>query len=151
MRAASPQERALILVEIATVGLPFCVFKIATGLHLIGLSGGAVAGWPLLALGVADVLLNLANAGSVVVRARPRRQICVLHGLLIAGRNAESRWGEVGLALDMMLAFTLVAAMLGLGQLPFLPSPWGALWNLAVVLNVLGAGGLRLTKALQGG
>ena len=98
-----------------------------------------------------DIYLNLANAGSLLLRARPRRLICVLHGLLVAGRDAESRWGELGLALDMMLAFTLVAAMLGLGQLPLLPSPWGPLWNLAVVLNVLGAGGLRLTKALHGG
>ena len=40
----------------------------------------------------------------------------------------------------MLLSFTLVAAMVGFGRIPSLPSDHLRVWNAAVVLNVLGAG-----------
>ena len=56
---------------------------------------------------------------------------------------------ELALAVDTMLAFSLVAAMILIGALPALPPLALAVWNVAVVFNVLGAGGLRLARAIS--
>jgi hypothetical protein len=139
-------DRLLMVAEITTVGLPFCVFKVVAGLHLAATVHPT--GWALVGLGAVDLALNLVNAIAVSAIGRTPVPICVLHGLSTAGQSG-SRRGELGLALDMMLSFILVAGMLALGRLSMLPSPQGSLWSASVVLNVLGAGSLRLAKAVE--
>ena len=136
-------RRWLEAAEIGTVGLPFCAFKAITGAHLIGL-GLAPIGAPLLALGAVDLALNTINLVTTLAAGDRRVPTCALHAAL--GR--DPRRTEIALALDMMLAFTLVAGMLGAGVLPSLPGPSLAAWNVAVILNVLGAGGMRLARAI---
>lgn len=143
----TPQARTLTLVEILTVGLPFCVFKLACGVPLLARPHVAAVGWALIALGVADAALNGLNGVWVGALGRRRLPVCCLQALLIALRPS-ARSGNVGTALDMMLSFTLVAAMIGSGALGLLPPRWLSAWNVAVVLNVLGAGALRLADAL---
>lgn len=144
-----PGARLQVLVEIVTVGLPFCVFKLACGVPLCGAGAGrGILGGVLVALGLADALLNLLNGASVLALGRRTVPVCCLHALTTAlGRSARA--GNLGSALDMMVSFTLVATMIGAGLLTALSPRWLAAWNVAVVLNVLGAGALRLAEAAR--
>ncbi|MBK7864246.1 MAG: hypothetical protein IPJ65_37740 [Archangiaceae bacterium] len=135
-----PPSRRRVLFEIATVGLPFCVFKVATGLVL--LPRVPALGWALIALGVADAVLNVSNAGGVAFTGRRAVPVCLLEAVL-------SRRRELGTALDVGLAFALVATMVGFGLLRELPATALQGWDAAVVLNVLGAGALRVVSALR--
>jgi hypothetical protein len=129
--------------EVVTVGLPFCVFKLLTGLILIG-TALAPLGVGLIALGAIDLVLNGLNLATLLTAHRRVSGVCLADVLL--GRGAAER--ELALALDMFLSFALVAAVVGFGLLLRLPAWALTLWNLAVVLNVLGAGIGRLVAAL---
>lgn len=145
----APPARALVLVEILTVGLPFCVFKLACGLPLTATSslGLRLLGWGLVGVGGVDTLLNVLSAIWVGIAGRRKLPVCCLQALTLAVRPSV-RGGNVGTALDMMLSFSLVAWMIGSGALGTLTPGWLSSWNLAVVLNVLGAGALRLAEVL---
>lgn len=128
------------VVEIVTVGLPFCAFKVlcgtATNVH-------SPLGWTLVAWGLIDTVLNTINLFAL---GRPVFGICATH--LVATR-ASPRYADVGVAIDVFLSFVLVALMIaanGLGEL----SPFErGIWNVSVILNVLGAGIGRLTASLR--
>jgi hypothetical protein len=144
--ASSPHSLrrwAVPAAEIVTVGLPFCAFKLLTGLIALG-SPLAPLGAALLALGSADLALNGVNLIALVAVHRRAAGVCVADVAITRGGDRE-----LALALDMFLSFALVAAVVGFGWLGRLPA-WGlALWNVAVVLNVLGAGVGRLLGALR--
>ncbi|MDE2290899.1 MAG: hypothetical protein KGL53_02345 [Elusimicrobia bacterium] len=136
------------LLEVLTVGLPFCAFKALVGLSL----QGAAAPWralgdALLALGAVDLLLNLANLAGLLARRRRVVDACLL-GLaakpLVRRPGPSWRKEDLGNSVDVLLAMSLVAYMIGAGRLGGLaPGPL-AVWNVSVILNVLGAGLLRL-------
>ena len=133
----------LTLVEIITVGLPFCASKLIAGLHWLSLSPLL---YGLVALGALDTLLNLVNAGSVAIAGRRVAPICLTDALF---KRAGST--DLGTALDVALSFSLVAVMVGSGAIPTLAAPMLSGWNVSVVLNVLGAGALRLADAFKRG
>lgn len=136
-------ERWLALcAEILTVGLPFCVFKSLTGCIALAASP---AGYALIALGAIDLALNLINLVSLLVRRRRFGPFCVAE-LLLRRVHPEAR---LGLAVDVFFSFALVALVIGAGLIGRLPPRALALWNVAVVLNVLGAGTGRLLAALR--
>ena len=58
------------------------------------------------------------------------------------------RASDVGSALDTVVAFSLVAAMIAASALAELKPAVLSAWNVAVILNVIGAGALRLFHAL---
>lgn len=118
--------------EILTVGMPFAAFKLLTGLI-----AGAPAGYALIALGAIDAVLNLINLLSLVAVHRRTAPVCVL-GLVLRG--------DLGLAADVFVSFALVAIVVGAGLLGRLPAWALPVWNIAVVLNVLGAGAGRLVR-----
>jgi hypothetical protein len=145
------------LFEVVTVGLPFSIFKLVVGTHLIA---ATLLGWPLLVLGIVDLVMNAGNAVGLVVRGRAFLPLCLLQG--VARRLGSSpsssssssslsteRHGELGLAVDMALAVVLVAGMIALDQIGQLSSTALSWWNGAVILNVLGAGALRLVDAAR--
>lgn len=130
--------------EVVTVGLPFCAFKLLTGLMALG-SPLAPLGVVLLALGAVDLALNAANLLALIIAHRRAGAVCLADAAL----TRRGRSPELALALDMFLSFALVAAVVGLGLLGRLPG-WGlATWNAAVVLNVLSAGAGRVLGALR--
>jgi len=119
------------------VGLPFCAFKILTGLTL------GRAGWALIALGVLDLVINVVNLVALLFN-RPRvLGVCLIAILL--GRPRE----DLGTSIDMLLSFALVALMIGFGWLAVLDPTELAVWNISVILNVLGAGFGRLFLSLR--
>ncbi len=138
----------LELLEVATVGLPFCGFKV-----LAGLSWGGPAGAALIALGVVDAVFNVVNLAGLLATGRRPLPTCTLAmtaGLLRSGTDSLARWRDLGSALDVLLSFALVALMLGLGRLATLPPGRLTAWNVCVILNVLGAGLGRLSVSLRG-
>ena len=66
---APGRRLAAELLEVVTVGFPFCVFKAGVGAWCLQ-RGEAWAGSPLLLLAGADALLNAANLVSLVVARR---------------------------------------------------------------------------------
>jgi hypothetical protein len=145
----SARRRLLALLEIATVGFPFCAFKILFGGVLTQVPGWAVAGWAMTALGVVDTLLNAVGFVTKAAGGESRFGVCSFQQLVVVLRSDHDTWRELGLSLDAMVSFTVVALMIALHLLPRL-SPGGlAVWNASVVCNVLGAGAGRLAASLQ--
>ena len=128
--------------EILTVGLPFCVFKVLTGAIAVASPSVAVLGYGLLVMGAIDTLLNLVNLVGLLALRRRIAPVC-LTALVLRARP------DLGLAIDVFLSFALVALVIGAGLFARLPSGTPPIWNLAVVLNVLGAGTGRLFSALR--
>lgn len=125
----------------ALTGIPFGIFKLATGVWLYAHVGQAL-GVALGVWGAADIVLNLVSL------ALPQRvSYCLLSNL---GRLVERRtkgvrrWEAVCLAFDTLLAFLIVATMIWLRLLPELPPLIGRVWDAAVVANVVGVGVERL-------
>lgn len=132
------------LLEVLTVGLPFCGFKILAGLSLTASSPplrhlGAL----LIALGVLDGLINAANLAGLLVNGRRPMAACTLALATRPFRGPSSslaKWHDLGNSLDVLLAFVLVALMIAFGRLRLMPPDRLAAWNICVILNVLGAG-----------
>jgi hypothetical protein len=138
------------VVEVVTVGAPFAVFKLAAGLHVVDAAPTfAFMGWVLAALGLSDLALNVGNGVALAFARRRIGPICVLHGVVTRARGPQAAFAELGLALDAALAFVTVAAMIATGHIARLSPAWLAAWNVGVILNVVGAGALRLTDALR--
>ncbi|MFO1478840.1 MAG: hypothetical protein U1F40_01425 [Turneriella sp.] len=130
--------------EILTVGLPFCAFKLIAG---IALSQDWLTAW-----GIADTLINTINLVWLLTARRRVTEVCLL-SLLVRllrrpAREHMARWQDLGAAGDMFLSFAIVAFMLGGGFLPGLPAWHLKAWNLSVIMNVLGAGSMRLSQSL---
>ncbi|MBX3155328.1 MAG: hypothetical protein KF773_04980 [Deltaproteobacteria bacterium] len=136
---SSLQRWVLPSAEILTVGIPFCVFKLVTGLIAIE-SPFAVLGYVLVALGALDLALNAGNLVALLVAHRRIGAVCTAE---LALR------GELGLAVDVFVSFGLVAIVVGFGLIARMPAWALPIWNLAVVLNVLGAGGGRLLASVR--
>jgi hypothetical protein len=134
------------LLEVLTVGLPFCGFKVLAGLSLTG-----PAGLLLIGLGAVDAIVNGVNlAGLLVSGRRPLAACAFAHAtgsLRKAGPLAKRR--DLGASLDVLLSFALVALMIGLGRLGSLPHAQLVAWNFCVIFNVLGAGLGRFGASLR--
>jgi hypothetical protein len=131
------------LVDVVLTGFPFAVYKAGTGTVLIPL-GYPIIGGIFLAWGIVDFIMNLLGL------VMPKRvAICSLAGIgrLMPGKQAV--WHERMLAIDMFFSFSIVAMMLWFGGLALLDPRLGKVWNLAVVLNVMGAGATRVYDSMQ--
>jgi len=130
--------------EILTVGLPFCAFKLIAG---FALSQDWLTAW-----GIADTLINSANLLGLILLRRRATEICLLALLIRLARRPPAalrrRWQQIGTAGDMFFSFVIVAFMLGGGFLPKLSQLQLQAWNLSVILNVLGAGSMRLSQSV---
>lgn len=128
------------VIEIISVGFPYCAYKIVSGLALLKESP---AGWLLVGLGVLDTFMNLINLAAF---GRPVFGICTLHWM---ATRISPRFSDLGVATDVCLSCGLVASMIALRALRVLGPDALQVWNLAVVLNVLGAGFGRLSSSLR--
>jgi hypothetical protein len=130
--------------EIITIGFPLCGFKVITGLFFNQY-------W-LIALGAIDLFINIVNLLSLIFLKRRLFDACLLSFLVRLIKrpniNAKPQWQDVGNAADVFLSFTLVAYVIGGGFIKLFPSDHVVIWNISVVLNVLGAGYGRLSKSI---
>lgn len=134
------------LIELITIGFPFCVFKIVTGLYLIQY-------W-LVILGVLDLVINTINLVSVTISNKRSLDACTLSYIvrLLKKPNKEiqNKWQDLGNAIDVFLSFSLVAYMIGWGGIAKVPYTQLQAWNISVVFNVFGAGYYRLSDSIRG-
>ena len=132
-------------LEIMTIGLPFCAFKIVTGLFLN-------QPW-LTALGVIDLGINLTNSVSLLFLKRRVFDACLLSFLTRLLKKptqlAKPKWQDLGNSMDVLLSFSLVAYMIGGGFIKDLPMDYLSIWNISVILNVFGAGFSRLEISIR--
>jgi hypothetical protein len=148
------RTRRMELLEVLTVGLPFCGFKVLTGLSLADSAAPAVrlAGALLVLLGAVDALINLVNLAGLLASGRRPTGDC-LFALATRPFHAPNRpaqaWRDFGNSLDVLLSFALVALMIGGGRLRGMPGDRLAVWNACVILNVLGAGLGRFGESLR--
>lgn len=147
-RQRSPRERVLVIVEALTVGLPFGAFKTLAGIsvwtHWPALRPLGIA---LFALAGLDALLNLLNVAAVGLNGRRWLPVCTFQVITLRVRPSH-RSAEIGTALDVLVSFLLLAAMIALGFLGDLTPFQKQVWDVAVILNVLGAGALRFADAV---
>ena len=138
--------------EVVTTGLPFCAFKLIVG-ALLFRDGPVAAGVLLLALGVLDLGFNVVNLLTLLIRRRRVVSACTLsmvtQRLRFFASSPNDFVQDLGNAIDVLLSFCLVAAVVGLGKIGSLPDLHLQVWNLAVVLNVLGAGISRVSASVQ--
>ncbi|MCM2304871.1 MAG: hypothetical protein NDJ72_09230 [Elusimicrobia bacterium] len=135
------------LLEVLTVGLPFCGFKILAGLSLGGPPGVLLVG-----LGVLDAVINGINLLGLLVNRRRPMAACTLALAALPFRKpsaSRQKWLDLGNSLDVLLAFALVALMIGYGRLAAMPAERLSVWNACVILNVLGAGLGRFGASLR--
>jgi uncharacterized membrane protein YjjP (DUF1212 family) len=141
-------------LEVLSVGLPFCVFKIAAGSVFRSFGGSWEAiGSVLVALGAVDLLFNGANFAGLVLIRRRVLDACFLSFAtrLFLAPAGKSRWTlqDFGNSLDVLISFSLVAYLVGASRLGLLSPGLLTLWNAAVVFNVLGAGLSRFTESVR--
>lgn len=139
------------LLEVVTVGLPFCAFKLLFGSVLLSTTA-SVLGWLFIVLGAADVVVNAVNATGLLLVRRRWLQACTLSLLaqLARGRSRFAfTWQELGTSVDVLLSMAVVALMIGLGFIARLSPPLLLCWNVAVIANVLGAGVARFGHSLH--
>lgn len=133
------------IFEILTVGLPFCAFKIIAGLGLRQL-------W-LTIWGLCDLTINTINLLALIIRRRRLFDACLLSFVVRLvkkpERDVRSYWQDLGNAIDVGFSFAIVAFMLGGGFLPSLEALQLRIWNISVILNVLGAGSFRLSASIS--
>jgi len=148
------RARRLELLEVLTVGLPFCGFKVLAGLSFLESAAPAARalGPAFVALGAVDAVLNVLNLAGLAFAGRRPIDACVFS---LATRplrrppHAPEAWKDFGNSLDVLLSFALVAVMIGGGRLAGMPAARLAIWNLCVILNVLGAGLGRFGESLR--
>jgi hypothetical protein len=132
-------------LEIMTIGLPFCAFKIVTGLFLN-------QPW-LTSLGVIDLGINLTNSVSLLFLKRRVFDACLLSFLTRLLKKptqvVKAKWQDLGNSIDVLLSFSLVAYMIGGGFIKDLPKDYLSIWNISVILNVFGAGFSRLEISIR--
>jgi len=132
------------LLEVLTVGLPFCGFKILAGLSLTASASPLrLLGIFFIGLGILDGIINGINLIGLLVNGRRPMAAC---SLALATRplrgpsSSLTKWHDLGNSLDVLFSFALVALMIAFGRLRLMPPDRLAAWNICVILNVLGAG-----------
>jgi hypothetical protein len=132
-------------LEIITIGLPFCAFKMICGLYL---------SFPLLTiLGGIDILINLTNFITLLFLKRTFLDACFLSFIVRTFKrpalDQKSTWQDLGNSLDVLLSFSLVAYIIGSGDIKKFSPSLSQVWNISVILNVLGAGSSRMANSIK--
>lgn len=135
----------LSLLEIITVGFPFCSFKIIAGLFFKQNL--------LLSLGVIDLIFNALNFGSILFSGKLIVDTCFFSFLVNRLKRPPLErkiiWIDFGNSIDVMFSFLLVAFVIGGGFISQLPNASLMIWNISVIFNVIGAGLTRIYASLK--
>lgn len=135
----------LSVLEIITIGFPFCAFKIIAGLFF--------QQNVLIALGVIDLLFNTLNLFSILFFKKIAVATCFFSFLVNRLKRPEvekkPRWIDFGNSIDVMFSFLLVAFVIGGGFIPDFPKTFLLIWNVSVIFNVIGAGSSRIYASVK--
>jgi len=132
-------------IEILTIGLPFCAFKLISGIMFNQL-------W-LILLGGIDLAINFGNLISLIFKKKRLMDAClfsfIIRRLKKSHPQSPTKWQDLGNSIDVMVSFTIVALMIGGNYLKELPELDMRIWNLSVILNVFGAGYGRVSYSIK--
>lgn len=133
------------IFDIITIGLPFCVFKLTTGL--------IYQQYWLLVIGIIDTIINSVNLISLIFLKQKYLDTCLLSFMtrkfISHSEEDKHNWKELGESLDVLLSFSIVAYIIGSGRIIEYPKPHIIFWNWSVVFNVLGAGSARMIESIK--
>jgi hypothetical protein len=133
------------LFDIVTIGIPFGIFKITSGLYF----GLDVLKW----WGILDLFINTLNFLLYLIK---REKIISSCALALMGRqlgkilnfNPEMT-EDIGESLDVLFSFLIVAIVIGSGAITKYSPEMIKFWNISVILNVLGAGSFRVFQSVK--
>jgi hypothetical protein len=120
-----------------TIGLPFCVFKLLFGITALGVGFGsdpiiASVGLVIVVWAGADLLMNAGRVIFDLLNRPAAFEYCTIAQLgRFAGRPM------VFLAVDTLLAFCIICAMLWSGWITHLDTVQQYLWYAATTLNLV--------------
>lgn len=135
----------MLILEILTIGLPFCAFKVLSGLYW--------AQYWLVGLGMVDLIINVSNLMSLILLKKRIMDACLLsfltRKLMGNSETLKSRWQDLGNSIDVFISFAIVSIMIGGDFLKELSALHMNLWNISVILNVFGAGYSRVLSSVR--
>jgi hypothetical protein len=120
-----------------TIGIPFCIFKLLFGLVAFRLGTGGeprltVFGGIIVVWATADLLMNIGRSLLDLAHRDPLFEYCTIAQL---GRIFNKPL--VFLAVDTLITFSIICAMLWLGWITKLDRPELVLWYTATTLNLI--------------
>jgi hypothetical protein len=121
----------------ATIGIPFCIFKLLFGLVAFRLGtegdqGLFVFGCVVVVWATSDLLMNLGRCLLDFFHKEPRFEFCTIAQV---GRIVNRPM--VFLALDTLVTFSIICSMLWVGWITRLDSREMVLWYTATTLNLI--------------
>lgn len=120
-----------------TIGIPFCIFKLLFGLVAYRLGGEGDGGLAflegiILIWATADLMMNTGRSFFDLAHRNARFEYCTIAQL---GRIFNKPL--LFLALDTLVTFSIICAMLWLGWITKLSPPEIFLWYLATTMNLI--------------
>jgi hypothetical protein len=120
-----------------TIGIPFCIFKMLFGITIIRIGSDVsklvfICGWVVVAWALADLIMNLARELYDLMNREAPFQYCT-----IAQLGSFFHMPMLFLAIDTLLTFAIICAMLWSGLIATLNSLEIHLWYAATTLNLI--------------
>jgi hypothetical protein len=132
-----------------TIGIPFCIFKLLFGITMIRAGSGwifplSLAGWIVTAWALTDLIMNAGREIYDILNRPAPFEYCT-----IAQAGRLFHMPMVFLALDTLLTFTIICAMLWSGWIASLTTFEGYLWYAATTLNLISLSLVVLFKEIR--
>jgi hypothetical protein len=120
-----------------TIGVPFCIFKMLFGISAVRIGAGTsvllnTGGWLIIGWALADLVMNLGREVYDLMNRPALFDYCT-----IAQIGRFFHMPMVFLAIDTLLTFTIICAMLWSGWITTLNTPESILWYAATTLNLI--------------
>lgn len=138
--------------QAATIGLPFCVYKLLFGILAgraasdSGSQGLFIFSLSVIAWSLLDLLMNLARIGfDLAGRASP------IEYCIIAQAGRRFRRPRLFLTFDTLLSFSIICIVLWSGWVSHLSPSESRLWNAATTLNLIAISVANIWMELQRG
>lgn len=132
-----------------TIGIPFCIFKLLMG--TVAVRSDAVPsplivvfGWTVILWAGVDLLLNLGRASLDLLHRSSPFEYCTL-----AQIGHFFQMPLAFLAIDTLITFLIICAMLWSGWITRLTTPESYLWYTATTLNLISLSGVSLYNEIR--
>tara|TARA_Y100000768_G_C23980901_1_gene685713 strand:- start:814 stop:1248 length:435 start_codon:yes stop_codon:yes gene_type:complete len=133
------------LYDILTIGIPFGLFKLLSGIYY---NLNFLIWWGLL-----DIAINLLNFILISIKKKKVLPTCSLAMLgFFLGKNFKIKTElteDTGESLDVLFSFLIIAIVIGSGAIASFSPHMLLLWNISVILNIMGAGSIRLFNSIK--
>ncbi|MGB7788401.1 hypothetical protein [Methanoregula sp.] len=132
-----------------TIGIPFCIFKLIFGLMAIrenspGIPFVPVLGWLIVTWAIADLLMNTGRSLLDLLHRQAWFEYCTIAQLgQVVGKPT------VFLAIDTLISFSIICAMLWTGWITQLNPVESFLWYAATTMNLISLSLVSLYNEIQ--